>query len=592
MAEVLVSWIFIAITSYVTGFEICSLLTGLLAGRRQVGYDDGRNEGDAFMRSLKAAAHPNVLICLIGLCAVNVYAQIVSLLTGVGMWADYILMFLCLIIVCADRSRIGKALDIGHSLWKRPVKGIIYVILILLMAYGTSRGYMHFDTNLYHAQAIRWVEEFGVTPGLANIQSRFGYNSAVFTLNALYGFKWFLGRSLHTSAGFFALLSSFVAAGICDGDERADTDTDFARRIRISDYVRLGLIFYLGLIYSGMISPSSDYYAQLLLFDIVIIWIDVKKDEEDDLRMAYYGILCLLIVYAITIKLSLAPLILLSLIPGVCWIRRKNYRSILTCVISGLVVAVPHLIRGYILSGWILYPSVAVSIGAPDWRLPKGMAEYDAKEIGMWGRGITRAEDWDKVTALNWIPGYVASLSPMEKVWLTAAIISVVYIAVITVRRLLQRSYGRDTALMDILCIGAVVWFIKAPLIRYGHVYIIMIPTLTLGYVTQRLYEGDQSGIWKRTRLMTFTVLALFIGGLKAKGLISDVMRTIDEPYYVNQQDYIDGEAFEYTVDGTVFYVAEDSGQIGYYKFPSTVEERHDFHLRGEDISDGFCHAE
>ncbi len=591
MAEVLISWIFIGITSYVTGFEICSLLTGMLTDRRQVKTAAASGD-DAFIIRLKVLSHPNVLICLVGLCAVNVYAQIISLFTGVGMWADYILMFLSLVMVYADRSRIGKALDIGHEVGARPVKSFIYVILVLLMAYGTSRGYMHFDTNLYHAQAIRWVEEFGVTPGLANIQSRFGYNSSIFTLNALYGFKWYLGRSLHTSAGFFALLSSFVAAGICNSGNPVDLGRGMSERIRISDYVRLGLIFYLGLIYAEMVSPASDYYAQLLLFDVVIIWLDIADETDEDLKVAYYGILCLLLVYSVTIKLSLAPLVLLAFIPGVHMIRQKDIRSILICIAAGLAIALPYFIRGYIISGWILYPSVLVSLGAPDWRIPKGMVQYDAREIGMWGRGITRAEDWDRVTAFNWLPGYIEALSPMEKLWLAGSIVSAVYILILAIRSLKTGRDKRLITLMGVLCVGLIVWFVKAPLIRYGYVYIILVPTVTLGYVMRRICIIGKSSTGKKLRIVPFITLALLIGGLKAKGLIYDIMRTADEPYYVNQQDYIDGDAFEYTVDDSVFYVAEDSGQIGYYKFPSTVEERHDFGLRGDDISDGFYHID
>ena len=53
------------------------------------------------------------------------------------------------------------------------MNGVRYVIfifvLMLLFSYGASRGYLHFDSGLYHAQAIRWIEEYGVVPGLANL---------------------------------------------------------------------------------------------------------------------------------------------------------------------------------------------------------------------------------------------------------------------------------------------------------------------------------------------------------------------------------------------------------------------------------------
>ncbi len=636
MIEVLISWIFIGITSYVTGFELLRLLWKLL-NRAGSGIGSG---ADTDVESAVGAdgpdriiSHPNILRCLLGLCAVNVYAEMISLFTGVGMWADYILMLICLIIVFADRERIGKAMDLSGSVRKHPVRSCLYAILLLVMSYGTSRGYMHFDTNLYHAQAIHWIEDYGLVPGLANLQSRFGYNSAEFALNALYGFKWYLGRSLHTSAGFFALLSSFVILGMFDGFGERSSDTDpsdragrlsaLMRDIRMSDYARIGLIFYLGMIFTEMISPASDYYATLLVFDIVIIWLDISIEKNNRIMSTatpsivsppvantvavIQSVLCILLVYAITIKLSLAPLVLLALIPGIYWLRNKNVKAIITCLVSGLIISIPYFIRGYYISGWILYPSTLIKIGSPDWQIPKGMAQYDAREIGMWGRGITRAEDWAGVTATNWLRGWFAGLHMMERCLVIVTFISVLIAAFACIKELLQIIKSRSAAKMSstsrsesdpadtgrlgisvilfILSVGTVFWFCSAPLIRYGYAYLCILPFATLGYLmTETKLHDIQASKY------VFPVVYTGVLCLRLFNLTGDIYNFRTSPYYVNQQDYIDGDAFTYEVDGVTIYVATDSGQIGYYKIPSTVEERYDFELRGADLSDGFRH--
>ena len=63
---------------------------------------------------------------------------------------------------------------------------------------------MHYDTGLYHAQAIRWIEEYGVVPGLANLHSRFGYNSASFALSAFFSETWLIGRLITAWLDFCA----------------------------------------------------------------------------------------------------------------------------------------------------------------------------------------------------------------------------------------------------------------------------------------------------------------------------------------------------------------------------------------------------
>lgn len=542
---------------------------------------------------------PNVLILFLGLSFVTAYAEIWSLFVGVATWADYVLIIFAMAVMLFNSKAIGKIMTTDSK-----IKFVVYVGLVLLFAYGTSRGYMHYDTNLYHAQAIRWIEEYGIVPGLANLQSRFGYNSAEFALNALYSWVWYFGQSLHTTAGFFALLSSFLLVDINHIWDKKDAAGKRIINVRLSDYVRIGLLFYLGIIYSEMISPASDYYAQLLIFDIIIMWLDMdalakeKPDIFSDGRVQEYrALLCILLVYAITIKLSIGLLVLLALIPGLSWIRGKNYMKIAACLVSGLVIAIPYFIRNYIISGWILYPSTIIKIGSPDWQLPKGEAQYDAKEIGMWGRGITRAEEWKNVTAINWIPDWFKGLDLLEKAWVLGSLVAVITVIVLVIMTHISKkdhkaeTVERTLPVMTILSVGTVFWFCSAPLVRYGYAYLIIMPLMTFGSVLDLLaYKNEKNGM--RIRNIAFLIMAFGVIVLKSKGLVSDIIRTSGEDYYSMQQDYIDGEAFTYEVDGQTIYVANDAGQIGYYKFPATPNENNNVSLRGNDFSHGFRHKE
>ena len=84
------------------------------------------------------------------------------------------------------------------------------MILFFVFAYGASTGIIHYDTGLYHAQSIRWIEEYGVVPGLGNLHTRLAYNSASFCLSALYSFAFLGGQSYHCVAGFLAFLLAVV----------------------------------------------------------------------------------------------------------------------------------------------------------------------------------------------------------------------------------------------------------------------------------------------------------------------------------------------------------------------------------------------
>ena len=581
MLSVLLDWLIIAITSYTVGYGFLRLMSICIG------------------REVSAGKNANVLRLLIGFMLTNVYAEIWSIFSPVNMWAVYILVFITLVIAYMCKQDMAETVNIS----KAPKPAVIAsVAVILLMAYGSSRGYMHYDTTLYHASAIRWIEEYGVVPGLANLQSRYGYNSAEFAHNALYSFKWYTGRSLHCTTGFLAMVSAHLLY-----DKELFTGR---RTIQSVDFVRIGLLYYLGVLFAQMVSPASDYVANLLIFDILILMLGRVKDRT--LPADHYVLISLLAIYGITVKVSLAPMVLICLIPFVYYIIKKDVRSILFCIVSGLVIAMPYFIRGYILSGWILYPSTLIKLGNPDWQVPIGEAQYDAKEISMWGRGITDATKWSEVTLTNWIPSWFAALDTMEKVLITAVIASTVVLVAIEIRLGLSKNRGglqRNNILLElpiawIMLLGVVTWFVGAPLVRYGLGFILSFPLLVIGILYELVFREvriaginkDRTGSYRsspgeRKEIVGRTFFLIIAGVMvlmKVKGLVVDIAGSLDRDCLIWQQDYEDPEAFTYEVNGVTIYVAKNGGGMGYNKFPSSIEVKDNIELRGSELKDGF----
>ena len=581
MLSVLLDWLIIAITSYTVGYGFLRLMSICIG------------------REVSAGKNANVLRLLIGFMLTNVYAEIWSIFSPVNMWAVYILVFITLVIAYMCKQDMAETVNIS----KAPKPAVIAsVAVIILMAYGSSRGYMHYDTTLYHASAIRWIEEYGVVPGLANLQSRYGYNSAEFAHNALYSFKWYTGRSLHCTTGFLAMVSAHLLY-----DKELFTGR---RTIQSVDFVRIGLLYYLGVLFAQMVSPASDYVANLLIFDILILMLGRVKDRT--LPADHYVLISLLAIYGITVKVSLAPMVLICLIPFVYYIIKKDVRSILFCIVSGLVIAMPYFIRGYILSGWILYPSTLIKLGNPDWQVPIGEAQYDAKEISMWGRGITDATKWSEVTLTNWIPSWFAALDTVEKVIITAVITSAVVLVAIEIRLALSKNKGglqRYNILLElpiawIMLLGVVTWFVGAPLVRYGLGFLLSFPLLVVGILYELVFRevriaginkdrtgSDRSSPGERKEIVgraLFLIIAGVMVLMKVKGLVVDIAGSLDRDCLIWQQDYEDPEAFTYEVNGVTIYVAKNGGGMGYNKFPSSIEVKDNIELRGSELKDGF----
>ena len=317
MFSVILIWLYMLFTCYVIGFACIRLLRGKEAYqcRKETSY------------------------LYAGIGAVTVYAQFFSIFWKVGLWANLILLLICILCVVALKRQFLEELQTCR-LTISPIKAVLILALFLIFAYGTSTGIIHYDTGLYHAQSIRWIEEYGVVPGLGNLHSRLAYNSAAFCLSALYSMAFLGGQSYHCAAGFLAFLLALVCMEAFTRER--------IKSPRISDFARLAAVYYLLIIFDEMVSPASDYFMVLLVFFIIIRWLDLMEWKERlYLPYAFLGVLG---VVVLTVKLSGALILFLVLKPAFMMIREKRGKDIFRFLSLGVLTVLPFLVRNVILS--------------------------------------------------------------------------------------------------------------------------------------------------------------------------------------------------------------------------------------------------
>mgnify|MGYP003412875850 FL=1 len=149
--------------------------------------------GYGFSKFVSKKLHYNIkkfeVLVAIGLIISTVYAQVFSLFYKVGLIANLILLAVCFIILIIYKKEFFKDIKYHFQNTSR-VKKIVILFLIIFWAFFTSRGYIHYDSDLYHAQSIRWIEEYGIVKGLGNLHVRLAYNSSIFAVSALYSMKF------------------------------------------------------------------------------------------------------------------------------------------------------------------------------------------------------------------------------------------------------------------------------------------------------------------------------------------------------------------------------------------------------------------
>ena len=214
---------------------------------------------------------------------------------------------------------------------------LLAVLIVLLLVYITAGNTWHYDTDLYHAQAIRWIEQFGVVKGLGNLHNRFAYNSAFFCLQALFSLKFAVNQSLHSLNGFVAAVMLCYAAGTLNIWKK--------ERLTTSDFYKIGIFIYFSYLENSLLisSPGSDLLTLCMVLYISAKWAElIERQEREPVE---YGILCLLAVWTVTIKLSAGLLVFLAVYPAVTLIRQKRWKEIFFFLGVGVLIVAPFLIR-------------------------------------------------------------------------------------------------------------------------------------------------------------------------------------------------------------------------------------------------------
>ena len=251
MIITLISWMWVFFTTGITGFACYLLLNRITSIQR---------------------LRPH-LVMVLGLCFLTVYAQFFSLFYKVGFAANLILLIVCtLLLLFTHKPLICSLKD-----WIRD--GTFYhlafaTFLLLLTALRASTEVLGDDVYLYHLQAVRWITDYGVVPGLGNLNTRFAFNNAFHSLQALFSFEYAppLHYPLHNLNGFIAWILLMYAV----------FEMKFWKDLKFhcSDFARVALIMLVcknAFVYS---SPSTDFFPAALVGYVFSEWISVWEEKQ------------------------------------------------------------------------------------------------------------------------------------------------------------------------------------------------------------------------------------------------------------------------------------------------------------------------
>src|SRR5882762_8174701 len=265
--------------------------------------------------------------------------------------------------------------------------GVAFAFFLALRSFGPCEYY---DTGLYGAAAVRWIQTYPAVPGLASLHGRLGFNSSVFLCIAALGQGAWKGLGFHLFTGF--LLSALwvtllPACARCL--RRATSPADWFHCI-------LALPAFFWTTRSRIVGTQTDEPAAIAsLIAAGILFEDFCRHRGEDQQPPHISRLVLaatLFSLAASFKLSTGVFALLAwcLVFRRIWLssappQKRRFDLAATLLFSALLL-LPWFARGIILSGYPLFPAAIFAFPVP-WKVPLSTARWYTLGIQSWGRG-------------------------------------------------------------------------------------------------------------------------------------------------------------------------------------------------------------
>ena len=359
--------------------------------------------------------------------------------------------------------------------------GVAFALLLALRSCGPCE---YFDTGLYGAPSVRWIQAYPAVPGLANLNGRLGFNSSVFLcIAALAQGPWKdLGFHLFTGFLLSALWATLLPA--CARVLRA------AASPADSFHTILAVPAFFWTARSRIVGTQTDEPAAIVaLVAVGILFADLSQNDADDhanpqpLRLVLAATLFSL---AVTFKESTAVFAFFAwyLVFRRIWQTTappQNRLHLAAALISPAVLLLPWFARSIILSGYPLFPATIFAFPVP-WKIPLSAAHWYALSVQSWGRGPD--SHFADTRGLLWLAGWLNHALRNRPSFQVPLAISIAGLAIALAIRFRSGSNPRPAypwlSLLFPGLAGILFWFAASPDPRFAQ-FAIWTTAATLG---------------------------------------------------------------------------------------------------------------
>lgn len=261
--------------------------------------------------------------------------------------------------VLVAASGIALAIRRRRSTWRRPARvahwipflgGVAVVISLAMLA--SSSEITFYDTALYHQQAVKWMADFGLVPGLALLHVRLGWISSWFAGAAALNHGFLEGREITImGGGALAILLGTSAFAICAAGAREQS----VRMPTLTWILFSSMVAAVALVWDVQSSLSTD----LIIWPLPLLVAVALSERDDGPGARALGQALVLSALACTVRLTALPLLVVSGLASARFlVRQRSDRTFLTrCILLSGGIILVFVAANFRVSGCPAFPS-------------------------------------------------------------------------------------------------------------------------------------------------------------------------------------------------------------------------------------------
>ncbi|NUN99812.1 MAG: hypothetical protein HUU01_04260 [Saprospiraceae bacterium] len=365
-----------------------------------------------------------------------------------------------------------------------PRMTLFYFTMLLVIAIVKTTGPSEIeDEAAYHLPLIRWIENYPVVPGIANIEDRMGFNPAIYMSNALFGIAWLYKGGLYDLNSFlFVLIGGAFLAGF-------GQLVRGAREHLLSGMIQaVALVFLFRAYLSSVDADFLNIYGPMYLLVFLIRQMEQGQFGRADWQTVWS---LLFFCFLVTNKFSAVLMAPIALWLAYELIRQKQPRILGLSVLLGSVIVLSWTARNYYISGFLVYPVYFVDLFEVDWKVPATLAQGVYHYVSEYAKvGIVRLFNEYQTTqpALrSWLPGWFEftwALTIGKVFFVGMAFSLALWVRLFFIKKKPEHRAFRQLALLLFVAIAG--WFWNFPALRFSWHWILVFMCVTV-YIS---FEG------------------------------------------------------------------------------------------------------